>query len=260
VEDFIVIRSKGWYVVAVLGALFAAGLPVPAEARPPRAARAVQEKTAPDVKGLAARIDRLIEAGWQKHKAKPAAPAPDAMFLRRVYLDLTGRVPPITEVRDFLDDDSSDKRAELVKRLLESDDHARHFAATWRRLLLPPDMQNVFGNTDLTTWLQTQFHGNVGYDRIARDILTAATGFGRFGPSSFYQANNYKPENLAASVSRIFLGVRLECAQCHDHPFAKWKRTEFWEVAAFFSDVAAPNTPPGAEPGARGKPSNSGAG
>src|SRR5262245_8410336 len=97
------------------------------------------EKTASvaDVRTLAARIDELIEARWKKNNAKPAKAAEDAVFLRRVYLDLTGRIPSAKEARAFLDDGSPDKRTELVDRLLASEQHAKHLATTWRVLFIP---------------------------------------------------------------------------------------------------------------------------
>jgi hypothetical protein len=217
--------SWGKYVCAVLGALLGACLPVQAGA----------SKAAADVKALVGKIDRHIAARWQQSKARPAARADDATFLRRVYLDLTGRIPPVTEVRDFLDDTSTTKRTELVERLLKTDDYARHFATTWRRVILPPQDNIVPAASSFEDWLGKQFRRDVGYDRITRAILTAPiTARSLSGVGAFYQANGYTPENLGASVSRIFLGVRLECAQCHNHPFAKWTRKQFWEFAAFF--------------------------
>jgi hypothetical protein len=203
------------------------------------AAPALGEAPAADAKELTARIDRHLAEAWRRHKVAPAAPADDATYLRRVYLDLAGTIPPITEARDFLDDTSPGKRAALVEALLEGEAHARHFAVTWRRLLLSPDA-GAATSPGLEAWLRRQFRDNAGYDRLARGLLTG-------GPEvdAFYQANERKPEELAASTSRVFLGARLECAQCHDHPFARYKRVQFWEMAAFFSDVSPANGPGG---------------
>jgi hypothetical protein len=190
-----------------------------------------------DVQALADKIDSHIAARWRQRDVHPAAAADDAAYLRRVYLDLVGQVPTITEVRDFLDDRAKDKRARLVERLLKTDTHARFFADEWRKTLLPA---NSFafggGGAPLDTWLKRQVGDNVGYDKVARAVLTAQTNDPALG--AFFQANENKPENLAGAVSRIFLGVRIECAQCHDHPFARWKKQQFWEFAAFFGDVA----------------------
>jgi hypothetical protein len=182
-----------------------------------------------------------VAARWKAAKVTPAAAAADAVFLRRAYLDLTGRIPPATEARDFLDDPSPDKRAQLVDRLLGGDEHARHLAAVWRRLLLADAGPFNFGlNGSLQVWLEKRVRANTGYDRLAQDLVTAP-------PNSevqdFFQANEYEPENLAASTARVFLGLRLECAQCHNHPFARYTRKQFWEFAAFFATVRAPGRP-----------------
>jgi hypothetical protein len=196
------------------------------------AARAeTKPNTAADAKALAARIDEHIAAGWGDHKAKPAKPADDGTFLRRVYLDLVGQTPPLSEARDFLDDPEADKRSRLVERLLATDAHARHLATTWRRFMAPNVEPASRAGLDL--WLQRQVRDNVGYDKIVHEILAGALGTMPF--AQFATANENKPENMAASAARVFLGVRLECAQCHDHPFAKWKKDQYWEFAAFFS-------------------------
>ncbi len=209
------------------------------------------DTSARDVKALAARIDRLIEAGWGK-EVKPAPLADDAEFFRRVHLDLAGRIPSITEVRDFLDDPRPDKRRLWVERILRADPadrsyrdaHVNHFATVWRDLLLSQTTQQArFQAPALEAWLQQRLKANVRYDQMVRELLTAQSpgnqGFVQYeaSPAVYFQANENKPENVAGSVARLFLGVKLECAQCHNHPFAEWKRTQFWEFAAFFSDL-----------------------
>jgi hypothetical protein len=202
---------------------------------------------------LAARIDQLIAARWAEKGVKPADTADDAEFQRRVYLDLIGRIPRVMEVREFLDDKNADKRQRLVEKLLASDDYANnyanHFTNVWRALMLPQtNNQQLLGLAGgLEMWLRDQLQKNVGYDQMVRELLTTPVGFDRanlraFDPNQpsarvFYQANENRPENLAASTSRLFLGVKLECAQCHDHPFAKWTRNQFWEYAAFFAGI-----------------------
>jgi hypothetical protein len=223
-----------------------------------------------DAKGLAAKIDQLIGAQWAAKGLKPTLPAADAEFLRRVYLDVAGRIPYVTEVRDFLDDKSSDKRERLILRLLKGPNYVNHFTAVWRELLIPPsnNQQFNFFAPSFEAWLRERLKQNTGYDQMVREILTAnATGAnpyinigGNFigdrpngsvvTPIAFYQANEYKAENLAANTSRLFLGVKLECAQCHDHPFNKYTRKQFWEYAAFFTGLQPQFRPNGAVPAA----------
>jgi hypothetical protein len=216
--------------------------------------------TGATAEALTARIDQLIAAHWAERGIKPAPPADDAEFLRRVSLDLTGRIPRVSEVRAFLSDRSPDRRRRLVERLLEAPAYVNHFSDVWRAVLLSEagNQQAQFAAGSLQAWLRVQIRANVPYDQMVREILMAPTPFGggpapanRGGldPSAFYQANEFKPENLAASTSRIFLGVRLECAQCHDHPFASWKKTQFWEYAAFFAGIQPRRGPTGFAPG-----------
>jgi hypothetical protein len=227
--------------LAVLG--FTLALP-PLRAEPPPG------KAAPDreVRQLAERIDQLVAERWEAKKTTPAPQADDAEFLRRIYLDLAGRIPRFSEVRDFLDDKSPDKRQREVEKLLKGPHYVNHFTAVWRTLLVPPNnnQQPRFLANQLDPWLRKRLRDNAPYDQMVRDLLTASVAFNRMAPPgpnnpsplAFYQANELKAENLAASTSRLFLGVKLECAQCHDHPFGKWSRKQFWEYAAFFSGLA----------------------
>jgi hypothetical protein len=215
----------------------------------------------PDVDALATKIDTFVGAAWGSD-IKPAPLADDAEFFRRVHLDLVGRIPSVTEARDFLDDDRPDKRRLWVDRILQADPddssyrsaYVNHFANVWRAwLLAQTDQQGQFQQPALETWLRERLKGNVGFDRLVRDLLTQPVGNNpnpgqeKGSAAVFYQANELKPENLAGSTARLFLGVKIECAQCHDHPFAKWTRTQFWEYAGFFTDVV-----PQGRPGQRG--------
>jgi hypothetical protein len=223
-----------------------------------------------DAPALAARIDQLIAARWAEKGAKPAEPVGDAQFLRRVYLDLAGRIPRVAEVRDFLADRTPDKRQRLVEHLLDSPHYVQHFSNTWRDLVLPQNnnQQAQFFAAGFQDWLVTQFRDNVPYDQMVRAMLTVNTPAdprlrqaalqGVPGatptPVAFMQVNELKPENLAAATSRLFLGVRLECAQCHDHPFASWQRKQFWEFAAFYAGLQRPIPIRGAQPAVRESP------
>jgi hypothetical protein len=235
-------RIQWWWVVLLSVAGLAVG-PGPGRA---------EDKTDQDVKALAARIDQFIAAQWTEKGAKPAALASDPEFLRRVYLDLAGRIPRVSEVRDFLDDTSADKRQQLVRRLLDGPGYVSHFTNVYRALILPPsnNQQFQFLTPSFESWLRDRLQQNVGYDQMVRELLTASpTGGNPYArqrlvvsastatPVAFYQVNEYKPENLAASTTRLFMGMRLECAQCHDHPFAKWTREQFWETAALFTGL-----------------------
>jgi hypothetical protein len=184
-----------------------------------------------DADALAALIDRHIDDRLAAEKVAPAAGADDAEFLRRVYLDLTGRIPSVATVHAFLADQTSNKRQRLINELLNGEAYSRHFTNVWRAALLadtPAGAQNVQVRTGFENWLRQQLKENIAYDQMARAILAPS------GTRAFYVANEEKPENLAAATARVFLGVKLECAQCHRHPFAPWTREQFWSLAAFY--------------------------
>lgn len=208
-------------------------------------------QASPNAQASANAIDRWVSRRWQEHGVQPAALADDAEFMRRVYLDLAGCIPPVSEVREFLDDPSPDKRVELVDRLLTTPAYVTHFTNVWRSWLLSEaetSFEARFLVPGFEVWLRKRLVENRPYDRLVQEILTTKTPQRNqpfFGgdqgeeptPMAFFQAKENKPENLAAASARLFLGVRVECAQCHDHPFARWKRHDFWSHAAFFAGV-----------------------
>jgi hypothetical protein len=198
---------------------------------------------------LSARIDQYITARYRKEGVNPTTAADDATFYRRAHLDLAGKIPNILEIRDFLDDDRADKRKIWVDKLLDSDDFAEHFSNVYRQMMLPQidNQEAIFAIGGFENWLRKKFRDNVPYDKMVYELLTAnvqpGAGFrgdGEFtsaSPAAFYASNEYKPENLAGAAARLFLGVKIECAQCHKHPFADWTREQFWQFAVFFTKV-----------------------
>jgi len=220
----------------------------------PVSRRSSAEKNSPP-KELTEFIDRTFAAVWAKANVRPAAPADDAEYLRRLYLDLVGKTPTVSETLAFLDDPSPSavKKTRLVDALLESPAYLSRATETYRAMLLPEAETDNQVRAVLPTfeaWLRRKVAEDAGYDQIAREVLTVRLG-GRGrragnaldpkadpSPLAFYVAKNAQPDNLAASTARLFLGVRIECAQCHNHPFATWKREEFWGMAAFFGGVS----------------------
>jgi hypothetical protein len=233
-------NSRPVWVAGAAALLLACG-PAPGAAPP---------APAYDAPALAARIDQLLAQRWAAVGARPAPPADDGEFLRRVYLDLAGRIPSVAETRAFLRDRRADRRAHLVERLLSSPRYAVHFTNVYRALLIPEAGNNFqvrLQQGGFETWLKQRLAKNAGYDQVVRDLLTAPISgrggfpFGAGGaggdPLTFYLAKEFKPENLAAGTARAFLGVSVECAQCHNHPFADWKREQFWGFASFFAGI-----------------------
>ena len=204
---------------------------------------------------VAARIDTLIAEHWQADKITPTTAADDAEFYRRIYLDICGRIPPASEVRDFLIDKTPDKRVQLVDRLLDSPTYIVNYTHVWRAIMLPEassDETIRFYLPSFEAWLRSRLVENRNLAQIAEEMLTlpaeqiSMEGFqlpDQPSPIAFYRAKQGKPEEIAGASARMFLGVRIECAQCHNHPFDKWKREEFWSYAAFFKDTrVAPPT------------------
>jgi len=202
----------------------------------------------------ARQIDLLFQKHWQLQSITPAASATDSEFLRRLSLDLVGRIPAISEVRAFLRDTDPEKRTQIVERLLDGPAYVRHFTTVWRNALIPqassqPEFRGVVPG--FQAWLWQHVADNSPYDQMVRDIVTARVSPGAdsgtvlnagSSPEAFFLVRGLKPENLATGTARAFLGVRIDCAQCHDHPFDHWKRQQFWSLAAFYSGFA-PESP-----------------
>ena len=191
---------------------------------------------------MAAKIDELLTSAWAEADIQPTTRSNDAEFLRRVSLDLTGVIPTVGDARAFLDDRSSKKRALLIERLLGSPRFPTHMANTFRDVILPSAPIDQPGGTDgLGKWLRQQFVRNLRYDRIVSEFISAR-GSEEDGPAVFYRSLETKPEKLAATTAQVFLGLQIQCAQCHDHPFDDWSQEEFWGYAAFFAQIQPPNS------------------
>jgi hypothetical protein len=217
------------------------------------AVRAEEPRRSPrDAQELAGRIDAHLARAWQQNAVQPAPAADDAEWLRRVYLDLAGRIPSVAETREFLNDNRPDKRQRTVDKLLTGPRYVSHFARYWRTLLVPEANQNLQAQGavgGVEAWMTMHLRANTPYDRIVHELLTVPVagggrqpglgvpGQGGNSPAGFYVAKELLPENVADATARLFLGVRLGCAQCHDHPFAQWKRDQFWSYAAFFGGI-----------------------
>jgi hypothetical protein len=167
----------------------------------------------------------------------PAATCDDFTFLRRSTLDTIGTLPTVAEVRRFQRDTRPDKRARWIDELLKRDELADYWALKWADVLLVNrDKLGDRGAYEFHRWLRTQFARNRPYDQWVRELLTASGSSGEHGPVNFFRAAA-TPEDAAKAVSQAFLGVRLECAQCHHHPFEKWGQDDFYGLAAFFNGL-----------------------
>lgn len=177
---------------------------------------------------------------WNKLEQLGIAPsdlADDSTFLRRAYLDTIGTLPTAKEARYFLVDTRPDKRAKLIDQLLERPEYADYWAMRWSDLLhVDRDTITPAGAVAFTRWLHKQFVDNRPYDEVARGILTARGSVADEGPAAIYKALT-TPEEMSRSFSQLFLGVRIQCAQCHHHPSEKWGQEDYYALAGFFTGV-----------------------
>ena len=181
-------------------------------------------------------IDARVRAAWEREKITPAKPASDAEFLRRVFLDLVGEVPTYADTVAFLDSTDPDKRARLIDRLLADPRYARHQADEWDLVLFgrnPPGFETD-RRDGFRAWLRGRFAENVPYDAWARALLRAE-GDSAAGPALYFAQYRNQPEDAIEAVTQQFLGVQLQCARCHNHPYEKWKQREFFGMAAFLA-------------------------
>jgi hypothetical protein len=187
-------------------------------------------------------IDDLVWTKLKKLGLLPSAPADDATYLRRASVDVIGRLPKPEEVRAFLADKSPTKRARLVDRLLDRPEYADHWANKWVDLLRPnPYRVGIKAVLNLDGWIRQAFRQNLPYDRFVNAIVTAKGSTFEQGPATIFR-DRREPEEIAPMVSQLFLGIRLECAKCHHHPFESWDHGQFYEFAAYFARVGRKGT------------------
>ena len=192
-------------------------------------------------------IDGLVWNKLQKLGIQPSDRADDATFLRRAYLDAIGTLPTVNEARRFLSESAPEKRALLVDELLARPEYVDYWSMRWADLLRADQLTiTPQGAVAMTRWLRKQIAGNRPYDQFVRDILTVQGSTQAEGPAALYKAFD-TPETVSRSISQLFLGVRIECAQCHHHPSEKWAQADYFGFAGFFTGVTRKPLPAGGE-------------
>lgn len=182
-------------------------------------------------------IDGHIWTKLQSLGITPSAAVDDGTFQRRAYLDVIGRLPTPDETRAFLADPAADKRGRLVERLLERPEYADFWANKWADLLRPnPYRVGIKATYNLDAWLRDNFRRNVAYDEFVRELLTAQGSTFRNGAAVLFR-DRRDPDEVTTMVSQLFLGIRLDCARCHHHPFEVWSQDDFYSLAAYFARV-----------------------
>ena len=219
------------------------GSPSESEAESATDSESLGADQAARIRAIAELIDRRLQERWEREGITPAPISDDAEFLRRVSLDLSGRIPPVARTRSFLADTNPNKRELIVDELIGTAQYQLHMGRYWTNVLIPEsenDFSLQYGRPMFEAWVQQRLRSNVPYNEFVRELITTNDTqdyYSAPNPALFYASKQNLPENLASSVTRQFLGVRLECAQCHDHPFDRWTRRDFWGVAAFFQQT-----------------------
>ena len=199
-------------------------------------------------------INSHIEQGWQDFEITPSEEAADGQWCRRVFLDVIGRVPTVAEVEKFMQSKAPDKKKRLVESLLYDDDYteefARNWTTLWTNLLIGrtggTENNSMISRVGMQKFLRDSFAREKPYDQMCYELVTA-TGTTTPGDENFNGATNFLIDKVngeqaalaTSATTRIFLGLQVQCTQCHNHPFNDWKQQKYWETNAFFRQVKA---------------------
>ncbi len=205
------------------------------------AAPPVAAPTAKDPAALAKFIDAEVNKKLAADKVPASPRASDDEFLRRAYLDLIGVIPGAEAARAFLDSTDPLKRERLIDQLLADERFGRRMSDLWTAKLFPRESDNRFVLKEpLYKWFESEFNKNEGWDKLVTKLVTAS-GTVADNPATTYFLANRSVDKLTDTTAQHFLGLQLQCAQCHNHPFTSWKQTEYWAMATFYSKVKADN-------------------
>ena len=199
----------------------------------------------PDALAMAREIDSLVAKKLEQHQIQAHAPASDEVFLRRVYLDIAGRIPTLGETHAFLNNADAGKRAQLIDQLLDSDGYVQHHFNFWADVLRMKSAmernQSLPAGLAYADWLKKSLAANKPYDAMVRELVTAEGKTYDNGAVGFYIRDyNMQLDNMAVTT-QVFLGTQMVCAQCHDHPFDKWSMMDYYQMAAHTYGVTGSN-------------------
>ena len=191
------------------------------------------------------KIDALVDAKLAKLNIQPSDLCSDEDYLRRAFLDVIGTLPKPDEVRKFLDDKRPDRRARLIDELLKRPEYADYWSLKWSDLLRVerPTLGHAGANA-YYRWIRDSFATNKPFDRFARELVSAE-GLLRDAPAGHLFKSVKQPGEQAGTISQVLLGVRIDCAKCHHHPFDRWSQTDYFGMEAFFTQITFKPTPQG---------------
>ena len=189
-------------------------------------------------------IDTAIFARLKEVGMPPSKVCDDATFLRRVTLDVAGRLPSVSEAEQFSADKGPDKRARWIDRLLESGEYADTFANYWSALLRnrrgeienTPDRAHIYGNFAFHGWIRESLYQNKPFDKFVRELLTASGKIVDCPPTTWYRQVRTNIQQIE-DTAQLFLGVRIQCAQCHHHPYERWSQRDYYSLGAYFAQL-----------------------
>lgn len=185
-------------------------------------------------------INQQVREGWQANNVEPADVADDSEWVRRVHLDIVGHIPDMETVEKFLADKSKSKRAELIDKLLDDAGYVRNLTTIWSNLLIGRTAmrQDRISRDDLKKFLRQSFSKNRAWSEIVFDLLSAEGDMRENGATNFLMAHLNDGAVPATAISaKLFLGLQVQCTQCHNHPFNDWKQDQFWEFNSFFKQA-----------------------
>ncbi|WP_051945110.1 DUF1549 domain-containing protein [Verrucomicrobium sp. BvORR106] len=207
----------------------------------------------PDPLKAAKEIDAILAADWQKNKLKANEPVSDEMFVRRIHLDIAGRIPTYRETEEYMNSKDPAKRQKLIDRLLAGEGYVQNYFNFWADVLRAQSngQAGAITGTAYTSFIKDSLRTNKPYDQFVREMVASQGRSWENGAIGYYMRDRGMPLDNMANTVRIFLGTRVECAQCHNHPFDKWSQKQFYEMAAFTYGVETNDYNGGALTGVR---------
>ena len=224
------------------------GFPILGDIRKP-AKPAIQLGVRNEPESVAEEIDRLIQIQLTTRNLPLNPLTSDAEFLRRVSLDLIGRIPAATQAQEFIDDTSQAKRENIINQLLMDAEFGNHLGRQWRDWIAPPELPSDMNGgkqphkevRELGDWFTNKFNEGNSWDKIVTELLNFQGEIKNHPQAIFYPiiGQNAKPtpDNSAKTISSLFMGIQIQCAQCHDDPYRDFAQQEFWAMSAFFSSI-----------------------
>lgn len=189
-------------------------------------------------------INQRIRQGWEDNEVEPSPVASDEEWLRRVHLDLIGRIPSAEAVEQFVKDRDPAKRSKMIDQLLDDPAYVQNFTNVWTNLLIGRRTPRRVSRNGMQKFLREVFAKNRPWDEVVQDLVTAEGHFEENGAVNYLLAqmqNNDEAVQVTASTTRLFLGIQVQCTQCHNHPFNDWKQNQFWEYNSFFRQMRRVN-------------------